>query len=69
MNVQELGGTDAFNCSEMEMVSSEVKSVDQWRHDCESIAGLVGNAKPLPDALAEVYKTTITFCHHKVSEC
>lgn len=59
-HVQELGSTDAFNCSELEMVFSEVERVEQWRQNCENIAGLVGNVKPLPDALAEVYKTKIT---------
>ncbi|KAL1828382.1 hypothetical protein ACET3Z_006794 [Daucus carota] len=55
--IKELGSTDAFNCLELEMVFSDVERVEQWRHNCENIAGLVGNVKSLPDALAEISGT------------
>ncbi|KAK1374392.1 Lysine-specific demethylase rbr-2 [Heracleum sosnowskyi] len=55
--LKEFGSTDAFNCSELEMVVSEVERVEKWRHSCENIAGLVGEVEQLPDALAELNNT------------
>lgn len=35
--LQEKGNNDAFSCSELDMVFSEVHKTDEWKRRCEEV--------------------------------
>ncbi|CAK9184600.1 unnamed protein product, partial [Ilex paraguariensis] len=54
----ELGSTDAYNCSELDMVSSEVQKVEHWKQRFEEIAGpSVGDHNSNLNVLLEIKST------------
>lgn len=53
--LQELGSSNSFNCSELDMVLAEVGKVEQWKQRCKDIAGSsVGDMNSLSGTLLEV---------------
>ncbi|KAL6986236.1 hypothetical protein U1Q18_019604 [Sarracenia purpurea var. burkii] len=58
LELKESGNTDAFNCPVLDMVSSEIQKVEQWKQCCKDIAGTsVGDVETLVHALSELKKT------------
>lgn len=53
-HLQELGNAVAFNCSELDMVLSEVGKVEKWMKRCMDVVGTFGDANSLLDALQKV---------------
>ncbi|KAK9276591.1 hypothetical protein L1049_006126 [Liquidambar formosana] len=55
LHLKELGMADAFNCSELDRVLSEVEKVEKWKQYCEDIVGTsVGDVNPLLSALLKI---------------
>ncbi|XAR70302.1 hypothetical protein NMG60_11027112 [Bertholletia excelsa] len=55
LELKESGSMDAFDCPELDMVSSEVQKVEQWKQRCKDILGTsIGDVKSLIHALVEV---------------
>ncbi|KAJ7952318.1 Transcription factor jumonji (JmjC) domain protein [Quillaja saponaria] len=55
LQLKELGNTMAFNCSELNLVSSEVEKVENWKKHCMDIVGtVVGDEHPLLDPLQKI---------------
>ncbi|CAK9141883.1 unnamed protein product [Ilex paraguariensis] len=58
LELKELGSTDAYNCSELDMVSSEVQKVEHWKQRFEEIAGpSVGDHNSNLNVLLEIKST------------
>ncbi|VFQ70792.1 unnamed protein product [Cuscuta campestris] len=54
LQLKELGSTDAFTCSELDMVISEVHKIDEWKHRCIDMFWSSGDANMLLSALLEI---------------
>ncbi|CAN4077732.1 unnamed protein product [Withania somnifera] len=37
LQLKEIGNSDAFNCSELDMVFSEVRKTEEWKHQCADV--------------------------------
>lgn len=56
LHLKELARTDAFNCSELDMVLAEVQKVEQWKQHCRDVArsSSVSDKSLLSGALLEI---------------
>ncbi|KAB1200329.1 Lysine-specific demethylase 5A [Morella rubra] len=57
LELKELGNAVAFNCSELDMVLSEVGKVEKWMKRCMDVVGTFGDANSLLDALQKIKHT------------
>ncbi|XP_031125306.1 lysine-specific demethylase lid isoform X2 [Ipomoea triloba] len=70
LQLKELGSNDAFNCSEMDMVFSEVHKIEEWKHRCVDMFWTSGDANILCSALLEIRNTLgRSFCIFDGSSC
>lgn len=58
LRLKEVGVADAFRCSELDLVLSEVEKVEKWKKSCMDVLGtLIEDENLLPGALKKITQT------------